>query len=481
MLLSDRRRGLIYFCLVGMEIAWTTPFVALMFHLQGCGWSPMTVFARLFGVLLLWMLALELLNRLEVDSPVYQLVVLGLIVPSSLLLVRFWLYGGTPVRDFGWLRSTFDALFNIHQGLRPELVLILTSLFLWQRAANATSRSLGFFSVGVSFRVGILLLILGAGLLNHITGQNATSLLWIYLGLGLTAVALSRVLEKAAITPSAGRLLPWQRLAQLLVTVGLTVGSVAWLSLFYTPARIKTALGWLEPLWTALGLLLLPPLQVVLWLVELVILSLQWLLSRLLAGFDWEILDTFRENLSALAAMAEQGDTAASTLPPWLSTGLRYGGVLLAILLILGFVLLYLGKIRSHPHREGAEEESGEEITLGGGTLGRGVRWLRDMAGLVRRFGLSRQLLAAVSVQNIYANLCRLARQRGYPRHPAQPPDGYLPVLAQVFVGQGEGLARITAAYMQVHYGEQPVSSAELAQIRKDYDQVRTAAREARQ
>jgi hypothetical protein len=82
-------------------------------------------------------------------------------------------------------------------------------------------------------------------------------------------------------------------------------------------------------------------------------------------------------------------------------------------------------------------------------------------------------LLAAISVQNIYANLCRLARQRGYPRHPAQPPDDYLPVLAQAFSGQEEALTRITAAYMRVHYGDRPVTPDELAEVRRDYRLVR--------
>jgi hypothetical protein len=132
--------------------------------------------------------------------------------------------------------------------------------------------------------------------------------------------------------------------------------------------------------------------------------------------------------------------------------------------------------MRANPERDEGEEEMGEELTLGDAALERGVRWLRDMAGLVQRFGLSRQLLAAISVQNMYANLCRLARQRGYPRRPAQPPDDYLPVLEQAFAGQGEVLARITAAYMRVHYGDQIIGPAELAQLRQDYDQVRRTA-----
>jgi hypothetical protein len=76
-------------------------------------------------------------------------------------------------------------------------------------------------------------------------------------------------------------------------------------------------------------------------------------------------------------------------------------------------------------------------------------------------------------VQNIYANVSRLARDRGYPRRPAQPPDDYLPVLVQAMGGLEDQLARITAAYMRVHYGDHPVSRVELGQLREDYRAVR--------
>ena len=76
-------------------------------------------------------------------------------------------------------------------------------------------------------------------------------------------------------------------------------------------------------------------------------------------------------------------------------------------------------------------------------------------------------------MQNIYANLCRLARRRGRPRLPSQPPDDYLPVLGQAFPGQDERLRRITTAYMRVHYGDQPVGGEELASLREDYRVLR--------
>jgi hypothetical protein len=191
---------------------------------------------------------------------------------------------------------------------------------------------------------------------------------------------------------------------------------------------------------------------------------------------DWTFIGDILEDMRYSPApeeVLEQSEGVFSGVPAWIWTGLHYFLILLAIAVLVGVVLLFLSKMRAASERDEAEEMGAEEITFGNATLGRGLRWLRDMAGLVRRFGLSRQLLAAISVQNIYANLCRLARQRGYPRHPAQPPDDYLPVLAQAFPDQDQALSRITTAYMRVHYGDQSVTTEELAQLRHDYNQVR--------
>jgi hypothetical protein len=152
----------------------------------------------------------------------------------------------------------------------------------------------------------------------------------------------------------------------------------------------------------------------------------------------------------------------------------RYIAIGLVIVLMLGFVLLTLRKIGRSQLGEDAEEESEETITLGGGLLNRGVQWLRDVSNLVKRYGLSRQLLAAISVQNIYANLCRIANRRGHPRHCAQPPDDYLPSLNKAFGPEAEeALSRITWAYMRVHYGDKPIGVVELTQLQRDYHLVR--------
>jgi hypothetical protein len=476
MLLTDRRLGLLYFCLAGMEIAWITPFFLLLYR-PLADMSAWVIFTGLFGTLLVFMLVLELLNLLQVDWPFYELAVVGLIFVGSLLFVRFWLYGDMSAGDFRWLGNTLGAVFDLHQGIRPELILILTSVLLWQRAANATSRDVGFFGVGVSFRLGLLLLIVGAGVLSILRGQDARPILWLFLVFGLTAVALARTHEKATDASSVGSLPSLRRLGGLFLAVGITVGAAGFASLFYTPDRIKrTLLVALRPLWPLLSPVLQLLLQALFLVLKPLFLALEWLLMLLLQDLDWtfigDVFGAFGE-ASAPEQVAEQAEGVFSGVPPWVWTGLRYFLVLLGILLVVGFVLLFLNRLRVKSRRDEAEETGDEGITFGGVTIGRGLRWLRDTLGLVRRFGLSRQLLAAISVQNIYANLCRLARGRGLPRHPAQPPDDYLPVLAQAFPDQEEALSRITAAYMRVHYGEQPVTTAELAQLRQDYNQVR--------
>jgi hypothetical protein len=94
---------------------------------------------------------------------------------------------------------------------------------------------------------------------------------------------------------------------------------------------------------------------------------------------------------------------------------------------------------------------------------------------LARRYGIGRSLLAAISVQNLYANITRLASKRGFPRPPATPPDRYLPTLEQAFPNSEAELARLTNAYMRVHYGEVPATDEEMQQLRDDYAHVRAA------
>ncbi len=469
MLLANRRIALIYGCLAGMEAAWATPFWLLIFQ---PAMSPGGAFAALLAALLAWMLVLELLSRADVRSPRYELLTLGLMAATSLLAVRLLLYRGWPLLDLGWLGRMVADIARFQGGAPPGLALLAGNLFLWQRATAATSRDLSFFNVGVSFRSGVLLLIAGAGALAVVRGQTLTAFVWLYFGLGLIAVAVARISEKASEAQSAGEPLPPRRLGQLLAAVGVTVGA-AWLfSFVFTPAGIRSFLRLFDPLWVLVRPLFYAALLVLARIVNPMLLWLEAKLTALLAENGFSL----SPGGAAIAPQAKQ-TSPIDALPPWLPTLLANlaiaVGIAVAVLVVIGFLLLYLERVRGSKAHPESEEEGREAATFGGGILGRGAHAARNLAGMIRRFGLGTRLLAAISVQNIYANVCRLAGLRGHPRPAAQPPDDYLPTLNRAFPGHAVALSRITETYMRVHYGDHPVSRAELAQIREDYRAVR--------
>ena len=467
MLLSNRRIALLHFLLAGMQAAWISAFLILAWPRS---LAIQQVFVLVLVALLLWMLALELLS-LVTQSPTYDAVALGGLVVVSLLLVRLVLQRGGPAWDLSWIGRVLSETANWRDGLPPLFVLLAFNVLIWQRASSATSRDLNFFSVGVTFRAGLLLLLLGGALLSGLRAVTAIGLLWLYLAFGLAAVAISRVSEKASEAQSVGRLLPLRRLLQIGLAVVVAVGVTALFSLAYTVTGILAFFRLFDPLWQALKPLVLALLFFVGRLLDPILIWFEaWLTGLLARGRN-----NGPEISPSVAGGA--GNNPLSNVPRWpfdlARDALMVVIIAVAVIGVVIFLLLYLERVRKNRGRVEDEDEGLERATLGGGILGRAVDSLRGAGALLRRFGLGRELLAAISVQNIYANVCRIARQRGHPRRISQPPDAYLPVLGQAFPGQDERLRRITLAYMRVHYGEHAVSAEELAALRADYRALR--------
>ncbi|MCC6790022.1 MAG: DUF4129 domain-containing protein [Hyphomonadaceae bacterium] len=284
---------------------------------------------------------------------------------------------------------------------------------------------------------------------------------WLFFAFGLLAVAVARIDEKAiGAAQSTGAALPWWRFGQLLFLIGATMATVISTARLYTPANIQTVLGWFSPLWNFLGALLL-------WIFY----TLFWLIAPLLDRFI-EFMRALLANLEPITPPEPSGPLAAATPDPMLLNEMvqnfavvRYclvAGILLAIVILL--LVLFV-----RPRQRGLAEEqeltAQEGLALGGNPFAR----LRNLGQLLRRYGLGPGLLAAISVQNIYANVGRLAGRRGYARAAAQSPDEYLARLQAAFPGEEARIARLTAAYMRVHYGDQPVHETELTQLRADY------------
>ena len=239
----------------------------------------------------------------------------------------------------------------------------------------------------------------------------------------------------------------WPRSCSLFCLI-LGIGMVA--ALIYSPANIRTFLGWFSPLWNLLTAILVAILYAIAWILAPLMEGLIRFLQRLMANADPQQMTP--PSAGELITVEIAPEDINSLLQQY--TYVRYGLVLLMIALIFGLIWLFFMRTSRRNLQDEDEEVSAERVTMGGDLLGRGLDRLRNLVDLVRRYGLGSQLLAAISIQNIYANMSRLARRRGYPRHPSQPPDDYLTTLADAFPGRGEETERITAAYMRVEYGD---------------------------
>jgi uncharacterized membrane protein YccF (DUF307 family) len=501
MLLTNRRHRLLFGALAGMELSWILPFALLFVFFWVNQADPETSAAQgataanaallalvttpapillffFWGIMLAYMLAADMLNRSLIESPGRELILVALVLGTSILSTRLLLYPTAGPADFGWFGNFFDALFNFHRGRRPELALLLLNFLLWFRVASLTGRELSFFRVGLSFRLGLLLAILGSGLLNYFvpaSRANGTIYLFSFFAFGLTAVALARMDEKALQSAgSRGANLPWPRFFQTLGAVGVILAGAWGIAQFYTPAAIRTVLSWFSPVWSLIGLIASRVLLAIAWVLAPLLERMILFLRRL-----FEMSGLFEEapQQQELPAMPDPAQLTQFDVTGFLDewAPVRYALVIAGLLAVLVVIWLFFMRTPQRGGEEEAEEYGAEALDLDGNLLQRGLDKLKDWADLIRRYGLGTQLLAAISVQNIYANVSRLARGRGFPRAPSQPPDEYLAALRQAFPDCADELRRITDAYMRVEYGDHPIAEEELAQLRQDFQQVQRA------
>lgn len=480
MLLTNRRHRILFITLAAMEVAWFLPFAMTAFIRMQADfvqlpallyysgeWAPIVLFAICWGALLLYLLSADLLNQRQLEFPQRDLIMLGIVLGTFLLSIRLLIFPTLPLWNLAWLGTALRAIYDQGPGSAAILFLLGINLFLWIRVATATGRSLTFFGVGVSFRLGMLLALLGNSLLLGIARQpvqQALLYLWLFFGFGLLAVALARTDEKAfRATQSSGTTLPWGRLVQLIAMTTSVILVAIGAGLIYTPPAVRAVIGWFSPLWNLLGAILL-------YLFSVIFILLGPLLERLA-----EAVRALMANLEPLPVTeGEFGPLDPATEA--ISIGeivqnvalIRYCLVTLVLFGILFLIWLLFARTRLREVATEREATDAEGFALGGNPFNR----LRNLADLLRRYGLRPGLLAAISVQNLYANVCRLAARRGYPRPAAQPPDEYLSQLRAAFPGQDVALLRLTNAYMRVHYGDHPADEPELAQLRSDYTAI---------
>jgi hypothetical protein len=346
------------------------------------------------------------------------------------------------------------------RALLTGLLLSCAGLGVGLLALWARSRT--FFGVSRSFRLGMLFALLGNALLAHWmrqpTATTVTYLLLFFVA-GLTAVALARIDQKAlGANNSSGALLPWPRFAQILIATLLLVGAGWLIGQVYTPANLRAILSWFAPVG-----------RLIEWLVTGIVFAAFWLLTP--------IIEFLLAQLQGAVAETPQLQWGDQPLPDPLQPAdmsrqmalLRYclsAGVIVTALVL---ALLFFARSVARLRRSEDEETDLESAGLRPGRFGVDMTRLRDWLALLGRYGAGSRLLDAVTVENIYANLVRLARRKGFPRRQDQTPDAYLPQLRLAFPAHDDELLAITRLYARVRYGEHAPSAADVRAARAAY------------
>ncbi|MBN2006399.1 MAG: DUF4129 domain-containing protein [Anaerolineae bacterium] len=483
----DRRMTLLQLTLAGVDVCWTVPLFCMAW--PGAASHLWQSWGLLFGGTVLWGTVLQILDWLSPRSnaptpspnspaihppnlrPNYPWLVLFLLIASSFIIIHDTLFTHIAFWNLEWLRSALFNLTDLDHGLQPETTVLLTNLFLWLRASWATNRNLTTLGVGNTFKVTFVLLLL-ASLATVLKPRVVVPMIFVpaHLALGMIALTLAQGAERALRSQASGPPLPFGRIVQFLGIVGAFL-ALAWVALTFLPRPIQAVLGWVPTV--AEGIFV--TLQVL--LVMAVIASAEfgrWIGALL--GIHKSEGNAVQ--ITSIEAMAEElrrqlegGATQGAVLPPWALLLLRFTPLVIG--LVIAVVAFWLITRRTQVRNLQKEKENADGDFDQENLLQQGLAHLRSLANMIRRFGVSRQLLAAISVQNIYANLCRLAAQAGYPRTPSMPPEAYLPVLITVFAGHDAALSSITDAYMRVHYGDHPLTARELAALQADYRRIR--------
>jgi hypothetical protein len=447
-LINWRREGL-FVAVAGMETCWVVGGSRVLLREQGANVAGFTW----WSVLTLYILALitaRTLGRMELRRASW--IIGGLALGSSLLLLQ---------------ANSDQAPLILRRPGDPstarEILALMLGFLIWFRALRVPALLGDTRAITRQFQVGVLILSV-ATLSTLWFPAPVTDLVVAYFGLGLLAMALTRVEEVALVEPggAAPFNLKW---GVTLATTLLVAGAVALLA---TQVVTVEAVRWLlRPFATLLNLGLFALAVLFTALIAQLLPLLRWVLRDLPVEEVQKSLENFRQ------ALEPTPPDNAPPLRPELARALGLGLVGLLILIALWVVVRSFRRWRMGRY---ATPGGVREAVAPEGSLTQDLadfmrdRWRRlratDLRRLFRRWGTG-------SARAIYASLLALLAAADRPRQPEQTPYEYQPVAEEVLPAHQAEVKAITEAYVRARYGEMEASTQELAHLQEAWQRIR--------
>ena len=457
-----------------MEACVVSPVLTALLTLVGPA-DPRVVMVILLGALL----AIHYVARLVMQISTHyllrsSLLVLGMLA-SALVVLHRLLHTNVGFWNSIWLRDVFQALQRDDVSL--DIVFFLVVAFLWWRGFVLARRRLESGTIVTSFRVGVEFLAITTVIGGLVLPAPPYQFVFAYFFVSLLGIALARAEEVS--TQYGGGYSPFNAGWLALVVV-------AALGVLLISAGVASVLTgenvsrFIDPMMSAQRFLFNI-------LVYLLLIGFSWL-GRLV----YQVLERYFDrleflNLERMMSPFRPGEgpgpEEAAILTVEQAAVAKGIGVAVGLIAVLLVLALWLRRTRWWERQTRGDER---ESVWGEVNLRHSIRdlWadgrrrLNEVATALTSSVLG-QFLVARTIRRIYAHLMALAAELGHPRADCETPYEYQPTLAEVFPEHGDAVARITRAYVAVHYGEVVERPEELEAIRAAWKQLRETAEAA--
>jgi hypothetical protein len=361
----------------------------------------------------------------------------------------------------------FGAAAPAKPFVSPPVVVFAVVIFLWYRGLSTATALITPVRASFSFRLGILIMIFLALVPATRLQDDLVSLLPLFFFAGLMTTTLART-ASLRINSDLRRTSFGTRWIGFSGILGLVVSVVGFLlALLLAGFGVEGASQILRGIFSALALIfttiLAPILYVLEWLLRPFALAIHdalQTLNRIQPPQDLNQANDLQRSAQAMQQMQMILDV------------LKYvclGAIALAIVAVLFAVL------RNRAMGDGRTAEEHERLESDSllGSLGGALRRrLGEMGRMVDQFGVSRELIQAITIRRLYARLVAAATELGYPRDPARTPFEYQDRLNSAFPGFKTETALVTRTYVNAHYGELPDSPETLTMMQSAVDRM---------
>ncbi|MBI4286764.1 MAG: DUF4129 domain-containing protein [Chloroflexi bacterium] len=447
---TDWRQGLVYAALMGMVASWLFVIIGLLDTRAAAG--RLSVPALLYFYPVAFAVAQGLKRLPWRKVAIYALLWLVWAI-ATLLAVKIQLFNGAALLDEQWVLAIPRALAKLGYGIRPELLLPLTSGVIWWLGGRLAYSHLSFARFVTEFQFGLVImlaaLLVMAVLAIPLAGTLAAVL--VFFSLALLGAALAHANEGTSWLSGQHRR-HWSGL--LLTSLGIVLALGLLVSTVVTPSLLQIFLDGLKWVW------------------GLIVKLVEYLASLIPPPAPAEPPPA----MPGMPGGAPTEEFNFFTMPESVRNALRIAWTVL----VMGFILFALWRVSAGIfawlRRRLADMAGAEYEPLPGAFRADFLSLVKylvgKLCGLRRLFSRTRTAELA-SARQVYRRLLRWAASHGYPRQVAQTPSEFFDRLAQLLPDVASDLKLITEHYSATRYGNARLGRYELAQMNESWHKVR--------